>query len=127
MKNPIVITLLAIHLFAYTDFSQVFKFPHLIQHYETHHLNNSSISFLDFLAMHYDIHQHGNKRDSEDMKLPFKKMQLHLITDAVIVPQFAISPEPFGRMFHSFTINYYHSFISTSLPGGLFRPPILIG
>ena len=126
MKNQITILLLTVHLFAYTDFSQIVKFPQVLKHYQNHVSLNKSLSFIDFLVMHYGKYDNdGNKPDKEDMKLPFKTISIHIVTNAVIAPPFSIKNEFEIPIFHKYTFCYHHMIISSSPSAGIFRPPII--
>lgn len=64
--------LLTAFLLSTTELHQLLKLPVVFEHLAEHRKENKSISFLQFLDMHY---MHGSPRDkdySEDMKLPFK-------------------------------------------------------
>jgi hypothetical protein len=125
MKNPVTILLLTVHLMAYSDIAQVFRFPNLIQHYKVHHSNNSSVGFIDFLLMHYGKHDDGNpKDDKEDMSLPFKTIDLHLFGQAVVVPQLPVISEVYTITYNNFYFSYYTGIIHSTHKTILFRPPI---
>ncbi|WP_111634743.1 hypothetical protein [Pedobacter cryoconitis] len=61
-------------LFLNTSFSEVFKLPHLVSHFQQHHQQNSEVGIIDFLSMHYFGEDLNDNDDDEDMKLPFKKI-----------------------------------------------------
>ncbi|MFA6060709.1 MAG: hypothetical protein WC756_21110 [Taibaiella sp.] len=72
MKKFTTILLLTAFLFSTTELHQLLKLPVVFEHFAQHRKENKSISFLEFLDMHY---MHGSPRDKdykEDMKLPFK-------------------------------------------------------
>jgi hypothetical protein len=52
---------------------QLLKLPVLIEHFVEHKELNPSISFLDFLSMHYTATEnHDGDSNSTDTELPFK-------------------------------------------------------
>ena len=124
MKNPVAILLLTLHLLAYTDIIQVFKFPNLFSHYQDHHLQNKSVGIIDFLLMHYGKYNDENTKD--DMQLPFKTIEFHYIGHAIITPKFTISFITKAETKHCSYFNTYTSITTTSHKSSLFRPPILI-
>jgi len=72
MKRSAVIFLLVIYVFSSTELSEMLKFPTLIEHYNEHRNQNESISFFDFISLHYiDSKSHGAE-DAHDSSLPFK-------------------------------------------------------
>jgi len=74
-KKTIVLTLGVLILNSTTEFHQLLKIPLLIQHYMHHRGENTSISFLEFLKIHYTDTQHPNDNDErEDNELPFKSI-----------------------------------------------------
>jgi hypothetical protein len=126
MKNQITILLLTVHLFAYTDFLQIVKFPQVLKHYQSHIFLNKSLSFGDFLAMHYGNYDNkGNTQDKEDMKLPFKTINIHIVVSAVISSIFSIKNEFEIPTFHKYFFCYHYMIISSSPSAGIFRPPII--
>lgn len=72
MKKIIAIFFLSLYLLSATEAHQLFKLPVVFQHYKEHKIEDSSISMLRFLAIHY---LHGSPKDKDydrDMQLPFK-------------------------------------------------------
>ena len=58
-----------------TEIHQLFKLPFLIQHYLHHRNEDSSMSIVNFLKIHYSDGQHPNDNDdNEDNELPFKSV-----------------------------------------------------
>lgn len=88
MKKFTAILIITVYLFSITELHQLLKLPVVFQHYYEHNQLNKSISFLDFLDMHY---MHGSPLSSdyaEDMQLPFKTIDKCCATLLpVIVPQ----------------------------------------
>lgn len=126
MKNPITILLISLHLLAYTDFSQLIKFPQLLNHYQEHLSQNPQLHFLDFLVMHYGKLKNGNDSpDKEDMKLPFKTIAFHITAQAAILPHFSFHTSRQIETLQPFTFNYHHLLISANPAAGIFRPPII--
>jgi len=125
LKNPVTILLLTVHLLAYTDLVQLIRFPNLIKHYETHHLENPKLSFIDFLVMHYGICIDGNAGEGqEDMQLPFKTLDIHIIGNAIIAPPLSLITIIQPVRFHEQYINYYIGNIPVAMKESLLRPPI---
>lgn len=75
MKKTAAILFLAIYLFSSTQLKELLKLPLLVEHFVEHTKKDSTITFLDFLCMHY---AHGNVQDADfekDMRLPFKSAE----------------------------------------------------
>lgn len=125
MKNPVTILLLTIHLLAYTDLVQLTRFPNLIKHFQTHQHENPGLSFIDFLKMHYGICLDGKAGEGkEDMQLPFKTLELHLLVNAIVSPVLTLVTALPPVRFHEQYINYYIGNIPATIKDCLFRPPI---
>ena len=72
-KNILVILFSALLLNASTEIFQLLRFPLLIQHYFQHKQKDSSLSFIEFVKLHYSVNDHPNDNDdNEDNRLPFK-------------------------------------------------------
>ena len=72
LKKFTAILLLTAYLFSTTELHQLLKLPAVFEHFAEHRQKNKTMSFLQFLDMHY---MHGSPKDKdyrEDMKLPFK-------------------------------------------------------
>ena len=74
-KKFFVILLSALILVGSTEIHELSKFPTLIQHYLQHRKKDSSLSFIEFIKIHYAGNAHPNDNDdSEDDRLPFKSI-----------------------------------------------------
>lgn len=61
-----------------TELHQLFKLPILFEHFAEHKERNTTVSFVDFLAMHYWGDDLDDNDDDRDMQLPFKKADVHI-------------------------------------------------
>jgi len=59
-----------------TALYQLGKLPKLYQHFIEHQTLNSSVSFTEYLSMHYWGDDMTNDDDKEDMQLPFKEYDI---------------------------------------------------
>lgn len=74
MKKSFAIIFIAVYLFSTTEISQLLRIGSLIEHYCEHKGNNRSMTFLNFLAIHYNNHLENHPHDEDyekDKKLPF--------------------------------------------------------
>jgi hypothetical protein len=108
-----------------TQFSEVLKLPILIQHFIEHKHENSSITFLGFLEMHY---AHGNIQDADydkDMKLPFKTIVNSSIESTVFcspIPVFTPNSVVYFTSNHQ--QYFYYSFTySSAFLNSIWQPP----
>ena len=72
MKKTVILLLLSTYLISVTDLKQLLKLPFLIEHYFEHKTENQSLTFWDFLHLHYAFEDVKNADHEQDMKLPFK-------------------------------------------------------
>ena len=78
MQKVSAIFFISVMLLSQTPLQQVLKLPVLIEHFKEHKKQTSSVSFVDFIQLHYFS---GNPKDQDydrDQQLPFR-------SDAVIV------------------------------------------
>jgi hypothetical protein len=59
---------------------QVLKIPVLVVHYHEHKQANESISFMQFLSMHYWGTDDNDNDQDRDMQLPYKTVHIHSST-----------------------------------------------
>jgi hypothetical protein len=74
MRKPLAILLIAIHLTGNTEVGQFLKFPQLLVHFFQHHQLDPSISFFEFIAMHYGGDDGITADDDIDNQLPYHNM-----------------------------------------------------
>jgi hypothetical protein len=72
VKKLVLLSLLVVYLNATTELFQLLKLPVLFEHFTEHKALNSSITFLDFLAIHYAGCDKPDADHERDMQLPFK-------------------------------------------------------
>ncbi len=71
MRNTLLILLSAVYLTGHTELGQLFKLPLLFSHYFQHHRQDPSISFGEFMAMHYGGDDGTTADDERDKQLPW--------------------------------------------------------
>ena len=55
-----------------TELYQFFKLPLLFEHLRSHRIEDPSITFMEFLRMHYNYKAQPDEDHDQDMRLPFK-------------------------------------------------------
>lgn len=75
MNKLIAFFLLFIFMCANTSIGQLIKVPNLMEHYKEHKNDeaNFSISFIEFIKLHYLNNSHSHQNDHHD--LPFKTIE----------------------------------------------------
>jgi hypothetical protein len=75
VKKVLVLLLGVLILNGATELHQLLKLPFLIQHYVHHRDEDSRLSFIAFLQIHYTEKHHPNDNDDrQDNELPFKSI-----------------------------------------------------
>ena len=77
MKKPTAILFLSIYLFYATGFSELLKLNTLIDHFYETQQNDGTITFSQFLLMHYITDDHNDGDDERDRQLPFSSDDTH--------------------------------------------------
>lgn len=75
MKKFFAISMLFVYLFSTTEMHQLVKLPFLLEHFKEHQQNNKSLSFFDFLEIHYFNEGSNHQKSHEKSNLPFKNFQ----------------------------------------------------
>ena len=116
--------LLFIYIFANTDVLQLLKTGEFIVHYAQHKMEDSRMTFIDFINIHYFS---GGVLDSDyaaDMTLPFKKNDL---TDYRLTDQFyhVIVHEIKHQViiFPKEIITYHPTLCLLNFPTDIWQPP----
>ena len=87
MRQRIAIFSLLIYSLSFTEFHQVLRLPLLVEHYQEHKAKVNSLSFWEFLVLHY---QSDVAHDDRDNRLPFKDCGHSIATATVALPSYAI-------------------------------------
>lgn len=107
MKKFILIILAVSFLNSSTELHEFFRLPFLVQHYSKHRSEDHSLSFIDFLKMHYSNNHPDDNDDDDDTELPFKS-QGNIIAAESIIFHFTELDEdpvifPIERSYKSYT------------------------
>lgn len=117
--------LLLIYLLSLGNIHQLAKVPLLFSHYSEHASDNNTLSFLEFLHMHYADHHQKDTHDDTDDELPFKSHSDcigHLMAPAYFEDRSKMIPEPEERSSadHLFFSDLN---LSTGMRGLIWQPP----
>ncbi len=84
MKKWIIISFLILYINSTTELYQLLKLPVLLEHFFEHQSQNSNLTFIAFLSMHYSqVDDHDGDKE-KDNKLPFKSHSFCNSTTALI-------------------------------------------
>ncbi len=70
MRKKLAILLISLHLLGNTEAGQAFKLPKLLDHFTQHRQNDPSLSFMDFIFMHYGGDDGTDTDNDQDQQLP---------------------------------------------------------
>ncbi|HRH64399.1 MAG TPA: hypothetical protein PLI68_13845 [Bacteroidia bacterium] len=84
MKRIGITTLLLIYCFTVLNLHELVKLKVLLVHFEETQRMDKSLSFIDFLKMHYETDDNNTADNTRDMELPFKSGVNAPITPLVI-------------------------------------------
>lgn len=76
VRKLLVISILSILIVQSVSYAQLSKIPALFSHFVTHKVIHN-IDIADFISMHYLGNDIDDDDHEDDMKLPFKKFDVH--------------------------------------------------
>jgi len=80
MRTTWILVLMTVHLFGNTELGQLFRLPKLVSHYFQHRQLDRSVTFIDFLAMHYGGDDGTTADDDIDNQLPYHHVDNHCLS-----------------------------------------------
>ena len=80
MRTTWILVLMTVHLFGNTELGQLFGLPKLVSHYFQHRQLDRSVTFIDFLAMHYGGDDGTTADDDIDNQLPYHHVDNHCLS-----------------------------------------------
>lgn len=124
MRKFTALVLLNIFLLSSTEFNQLLKLPKLFEHFSAHQSQDASLSFLEFLYIHYGQGEVQDADHEEDMKLPFKTQSvcstISIIHKAPVI-QFIPAWQEF--VLQKENLCYTNDFVSGLSANNIWRPP----
>ena len=121
MKKALAIVLLSVYVFSSTEMHQLLKVPVLVEHFIEHKALSGSLTFLEFLSVHYAS---DTSHDMHDHELPFKDFDHCVTVQTIVMPSSKIELK--ARLI-SDTRVAYTSFYTLSIPSShlseIWQPP----
>jgi hypothetical protein len=128
MRRALLLFIAFVYLSTVTEVHELFKVTNLIAHYLQHREQDSTLSFTDFIALHYDEHsEHACSAEHTD-ELPFKSHPFSIAWFNLIAP----IPTPaikHGISFCAEAFNpeaYYRCIIASERESSIWQPPRLV-
>jgi hypothetical protein len=126
VKKITAIFFLSLYLFSATGVRELLKINVLVQHFYETKKKDNTITFFNFLVMHYITGDLNDKDNSRDNQLPFKSTETCLLNASLTyipgqyisplaLPSFAINKRDFSRV--------KELFIFTKCPILVWHPP----
>lgn len=121
--------MLSIYLLAATKLNELFKLHVLIEHFQETKKEGNTITFLNFLVMHYLTDDLNDKDNDRDMQLPFKSNEIYISgSDTNGIPVYlaaALVTHTFTSNENYFIINLAGAFPLTDYHFTVWHPPKL--
>lgn len=90
MRQQAAILFLILHFFTATELHQLVRMPVLLTHFSEHKANTSSLSFFEFLSLHYGDATNTHEAQSAHDQLPFQgkcEISLHALWVTIVSTQ----------------------------------------
>jgi hypothetical protein len=124
-RKSIATILLSITLLgSVMDLHDFVKLPRLIEHFQQHQIKNASVSFVDFLNLHYgsEAERHDKEEHHEHEDLPFKSPDCTFAHTVTLIPVFD-APELSTLVCNVSYSNFYQSTFSFDYSQFIWQPP----
>ena len=128
MRRALLLFIAFVYLSTVTEVHELFKVTNLIAHYLQHREQDSTLSFADFLALHYDEHsEHASAAEHND-ELPFKSHHVSIAWFNLIAPL----PMPVCKHEISFyaeafnPVAFYRCISASERVSSIWQPPRLV-
>lgn len=89
MRKYYALFFFSIFLFSTTQFSELLKLPLLFEHFQEHQQWDKTISFSNFLYIHYVEDDIPTPDHDRDMEMPFKMIHTNAMTFASFIVEFS--------------------------------------
>ncbi|MFM2201935.1 MAG: hypothetical protein RL040_1135 [Bacteroidota bacterium] len=125
MRKITLLILTLAYLSSVTEVHEFFKVANLFAHYMEHREQDRTLSFSDFLSLHYGNNSaHGNSSEHDD-QLPFKSHHVSVAWFNLMapIPSFTIKQE-FTVCDEAFNPEaYYRCFAASEHESAIWQPP----
>lgn len=120
-----LLLLLPLYMVAYTPAGELLKLPGLLQHYHEHRTEDSDISLLRFLWLHYSSNHQNTAHAAQHSRLPFKNGECILASLLLPVLPFADKYVPELPLFSTAPAyaGYHASLFSSQYFDCIWQPP----
>lgn len=124
MRRFSIILVLGVYLTSFSEFHQFLKIPVLVQHFIEHRQEDPSISFLQFLSIHYNGKFTRDDDYQRDSQLPFRTMECMVYAVPIVEwHHLELNMAPHHTLVEKDYILTNDSNLSTVDPADIFQPP----
>lgn len=128
MRKVTLVFLIMSYLSSFTELHELLKVANLFTHYIEHREQDETLSFTDFLSLHYGSHSEHGKSSEHEEQLPFKADHLSIAWINLIAP---ISTSVYNQEFSYFAeafdpVAFYRSLVASSPESSIWQPPRLV-
>lgn len=106
-----------------TELHEAFRLPLLWEHYSEHQVEKDSLSFLEFLEMHYSTAQAGQEHSQEDQNLPFKSHECNLILKSSDKLPAMVDLQILPELLYQGIVPPFFSDLPSGYSGKVWQPP----
>lgn len=121
MKRALSIVLLSVYVFSSTEMHQLLKVPVLVMHFIEHKQLSGSLTFVEFISVHYST---DVTHDAHDHELPFKDFDHCVTVQTIVMPSSKIEIQshlvPETKTVHT---SFYKPSIPSSHLSEIWQPP----
>jgi len=128
MRRILLLFIAFVYLSTVTEVHELFKVTNLIAHYLQHREQDDTLSFADFLALHYDEHsEHAGCAEHKD-ELPFKSHHVSIAWFNLIAP----IPTPVCKQEFTFCAQafnpeaFYRCIVASECESSIWQPPRMV-
>lgn len=123
MKKYLSILFLSVYLLSITQLGELIKLPLLVEHYMEHKQQNSNLTILNFLHIHYQAQHVFDADYDKDMKLPFKShTPISSVVFYPLIQEYKTIQKVDFKYKKEFLYTYSFSYSSISL-SSIWQPP----
>jgi hypothetical protein len=114
---------LILFLLQSTELGELLKLPLLVEHYSQHVHLHPGTTVVGFLKMHYFDKTVVDKDYAQDMQLPFKTLDKHILLIQLSMPPVAVDISHLHTFYLGPRSIYFSDFIPHTFSDKLFQPP----
>lgn len=127
MRRISLLFILFAYLSSVTEVHELFKAANLFAHYAQHLEHDDSLSFGDFLSMHYAENSEHASSEEHSESLPFKSNHTStaLISFVALIPAIGFEAIPLWVIEAATPVSFYKPIAASARVSAIWQPPKL--